>query len=93
MKTAQHNVWARWLGAVLSILTISAPSTAPAQWSRVTEIPSVNIYNVWTNGNMITAGSDSTAFLSIDAGATWIPTAKVAAGAAAAMISSPRRQA
>jgi hypothetical protein len=55
-------------------------SPAAAQWTRIEAVPAVNLYEVWTHGDTIAAGSDSTAFVSFDAGASWIATAKVAAG-------------
>jgi hypothetical protein len=61
-------------------LAVFAASTASAQWTRVEEVPIADIYNVWANGDTIAAASDSTAFVSLGAGATWIPTAKVASG-------------
>ena len=54
---------------------------AAAQWTRVEEVPTADIYSVWTKGDTIAAGSDSTAFLSTDSGATWTTTGTVAAGA------------
>ena len=45
-------------------------STASAQWTQVKAVPAVNIYQAWTNGDTIAAGSDSTVFVSLDAGAT-----------------------
>lgn len=62
------------------LIAVSAASPAWAQWTRVNEVPVANIYSVWTDGDTVAAGSDSTAFVSLDAGATWIPTAKVASG-------------
>jgi hypothetical protein len=75
--------WARQIIArVLSVSALLGAATLPAsaQWTRVEQVPVANIYNVWTNADTIVAASDSTAFVSIDAGATWTPTAKVAAG-------------
>jgi hypothetical protein len=63
-----------------SALIGAATHSASAQWTRVDQVPVVNIYNVWTNGDTIAAASDSTGFVSTDAGETWTPTAKVAAG-------------
>ncbi len=65
---------------VIALTLLVAASPASAQWTRVEQVPVVNIYNVWTNGDTIAAASDSTAFVSVNAGQTWTPTAKVAAG-------------
>lgn len=70
---------ARSLGlALLANVAVSGP--AAAQWTRVNEVPTANIFNVWTTGDTVAASSDSTAFVSFDRGATWITTATVAAG-------------
>jgi hypothetical protein len=70
-----------WRFAVpLVLLMGTVPPPAWAQWTRVHEVPNANIYSVWTRGDTVTAASDSTAFVSLDAGATWVTTAKVADG-------------
>ena len=66
------------LAAALHAISLASP--AAAQWTRIEAVPAVNLYEVWTHGDTIAAGSDSTAFVSFDAGASWIATAKVAAG-------------
>jgi len=63
----------------MGLAMIGLASPASAQWTRVSEVPVADIFNVWTNGDTIAAASDSTAFVSFDGGATWITTAKVAA--------------
>ena len=72
----------RIIAIVLSASALLGAATLPAsaQWTRVDQVPVANIYNVWTNGDTIAAASDSTAFVSINAGATWTTTAKIAAG-------------
>lgn len=65
---------------LVALVALAATSPASAQWTRVQEVPVANIYSVSTNGDTIAAASDSTAFVSVDAGASWITTAKVAAG-------------
>lgn len=64
--------------ACLSLGAVAGP--AAAQWTRVVEVPVANVYNVWTKGDTIAAGSDSTVFVSFDRGATWSSSAKVADG-------------
>ena len=68
----------RFVIALASIPLLAAP--AAAQWSRVEAVPVVNIYSVSTNGDTIAAASDSTTFVSTDAGASWTTSTKVAAG-------------
>jgi hypothetical protein len=63
----------------LVVLEVASSPTL-AQWTQVNAVPAVSIYQAWTNGDTITAGSDSTVFVSLDAGATWTATAKVASG-------------
>ena len=66
--------------SLVALVAIAGWSPASAQWTRVQAVPSADIFSVWTNGDTITAASDSTAFVSFDAGVSWIATAKVAAG-------------
>jgi hypothetical protein len=83
VMTRKRVTWARQSIAIVlgtSALLGAATLPASAQWTRVDQVPVANIYNVWANGDTIVAASDSTAFVSINAGATWTPTAKVAAG-------------
>jgi hypothetical protein len=58
----------------------AASSPASAQWTRVGALPAADIFSVWANGDTLAASSDSTTFVSLDGGATWITTAKVATG-------------
>ncbi len=63
------------------LLALAAlPAPASADWTRVLEVPAVTLYSVWANGDTIAAGSDSTVFVSIDAGATWKGSATVTSG-------------
>jgi hypothetical protein len=66
--------------AAVALQVVAIASPAGAQWTRIEAVPAVNLYEVWTNGDTIAAGSDSTAYVSLNAGATWTATAKVAAG-------------
>ena len=69
------------LVVLLSVLALGASASAvSAQWSRVDDVPAAKIFTVWTHGDTIAAGSDSTAFVSFDRGTTWITTATVAKG-------------
>jgi len=64
--------------ALAASLGLASPSSA--QWSQVAQVPAANIYSVFTKGDTIAAASDSTVFVSTDAGTTWTPSAKVVAG-------------
>jgi hypothetical protein len=67
--------------AILTLaLATVAPLPAAAQWTRVTEIPITNVFSVLVKGDTITAGVDTAAYVSTNAGATWKKTARVAAG-------------
>src|SRR6185436_7976481 len=63
-----------------TLLSLTIPLPAAAQWTRVVEVPEASMVSVWVNGDTIAAGSDSTAYLSTDGGATWVTSATVAAG-------------
>jgi len=66
--------------AIVLFVVAAWTSPASAQWTRVDDVPAVNIYSVFTKGDTIVAASDSTVFVSTDAGTTWTTTAKVVAG-------------
>jgi hypothetical protein len=68
---------------LLALVAIVAARPASAQWSRIEQVPIANIYSVWSSGSVITAGSDTTALVSTDAGATWTQTSTIAPGATA----------
>src|SRR5262245_27702376 len=63
--------------ALLAVVSLAAP--ASADWTRVTQLPNAPIYSVWVNGDTITAGGDSTVFVSTDGGATWRSSVRVVA--------------
>jgi hypothetical protein len=63
--------------ALLLALLATEATDAHAQWTRVDEIPNANVYSVFTNGDTIAVGSDGDAFLSVNGGATWIPSVPI----------------
>jgi photosystem II stability/assembly factor-like uncharacterized protein len=63
------------LGIALAVTLMA--TDAQAQWTRVDDIPLANVYSVFTNGDTIAVGSDGNAFVSVNAGATWIPSAPI----------------
>lgn len=85
LVTRRRSAETSWVRSLLipALATFSVASPALAQWSRVDEVPVVNIYSVWANGSTIAAGSDSTAFVSTDTGATWTQTSTIAPGTTA----------
>lgn len=66
------------LTLVLALMAATAPSPAWGQWSQVSEVPTTDIFSVWTRGDTIAAGSSGAVFVSVDAGASWIPSASLA---------------
>jgi len=62
------------------IVLVAAAQPATAQWTRVTEVPIVNVFSVRVNGDTITAGGDTAAYVSTNAGVTWKSSAKITAG-------------
>jgi len=64
-----------------TILALVVAADASAQWTQVASIPSSDIFNVWANGDTITASAESTAFVSVNGGATWIPSTTIVSGA------------
>jgi hypothetical protein len=63
------------LGIALAVTLMA--TDAQAQWTRVDDIPVANVYSVFTNGDTIAVGSDGNAFVSVNGGATWIPSAPI----------------
>src|SRR5512132_4214797 len=57
--------------ACLLLMLLTAASPAAAQWTRVTALPASDIFSVWAGGDTVTAGADTAAYVSTDAGATW----------------------
>ena len=82
-RSRSAGTWPARSLLIAALATISVASPALAQWSRVVEVPVATIYSVWANGSTIAAGSDSTAFVSADTGATWTQTSTIAPGATA----------
>lgn len=72
----------RLLVAALAALCLSA-APAAAQWTPVPGVPPVLLNAVSARGDTLVAGSDSTVFVSTDAGATWAESAPVASGTVA----------
>src|SRR5512133_1672758 len=81
--SAPHSLEQRRMGRVALIVTLILPLASPAsaQWSQVTQVPTANIYSVFAKGDTLAASSDSTVFVSTDAGATWIASTAVVARA------------
>ena len=60
---------------LLASLTILA-APAAAQWSRVTDLPSSDIFSVSVSGDTIVAGADTAVWVSTNGGATWKPSTR-----------------
>jgi photosystem II stability/assembly factor-like uncharacterized protein len=69
----------RALAAVcLAVGALAAP--AAAQWTRIPDVPTSDVFSVWANGDTIVAGADVAVYVSTDAGVTWRRSANVAPG-------------
>lgn len=78
MKSAnsRHSLW---LGAVaLGLFLLTTP--ASAQFTRVVDVPVTPVFSVFSKGDTIAVGLDTTVFISTDAGATWRHSTKPVAG-------------
>ena len=53
-----------------------AAAPAFAQWTRVTDIPAIPLFSIFTKGDTIVAGADTAVYLSTNGGVTWSRTAK-----------------
>src|SRR5262252_6634212 len=65
---------------VLVALLAGLERPASAQWTRVSQVPAVEIYSVSVTGDTIVASADSTVYVTTNAGATWFGSAKVTTG-------------
>ena len=65
---------------VVALALLVAMSPAEGQWTRVPDVPAIAMFSASANGDTIAAGADSTVFVSTDAGLTWRPSIRVAAG-------------
>src|SRR5437762_2664117 len=68
-RTMKWNATIRACAVVLGV--IAAASPAAAQFTRVTEVPASAIFSVRATGDTIVAGSDTSVFVSTDAGTSW----------------------
>jgi len=66
--------------AVLAITLAFTASPAAAQWTRVEALPASNVLAVRAKGDTLVAGTFTIAYVSVDAGASWLPTAQPVAG-------------
>jgi hypothetical protein len=74
---------ARLRNAALAIGLLAAASPAAAQWDRVVDLPASNVFSLVTKGDTIVAGTDTSVFVSTNAGASWQHSPRPAAGVAA----------
>jgi hypothetical protein len=76
-KYRQSHHVAHLLGLVF-IAACGLSQVAAADWTRVGQVSGTDVFNVWAKGDTITASTDDTVFVSVDRGATWIASTKVA---------------
>lgn len=74
----------RWAAAAALSLALGSlacgAGAAHAQWSRVEEVPATQFFSLFTAGDTILAGADTSVFLSVDRGASWIAARRIAPG-------------
>ena len=70
----------RWAAAAAVLPLILFAGTAHAQWSRVDEVPSTQIFSLFSRADTIVAGADTSLFLSTDGGTSWAGSRKITAG-------------
>ena len=56
-------------------------SRADAEWTQVPGVPNTTLNSLWVKGDTIAVGSDDTVYVSTNAGASFLPSAKVQPGA------------
>jgi hypothetical protein len=68
-----------WRGLLaLAALVLALP--AHADWTQVEAIPASQLFSLFTNGDTLAAGADTTVHVSTDGGTTWQHSTKPAAG-------------
>jgi hypothetical protein len=72
---------ARLVIGTLALSVLSSASPVSAQWSRITDVPATDVFSVWTNGDTIAAGTDTSVYVSTNDGVSWKPSTRVAIGA------------
>jgi hypothetical protein len=65
--------------AFLAFSLCVAASPAAAQWTRVVDLPASNVFSAWANHDTIVAGTDTSVFVSTNAGVSWQQSRKPAA--------------
>ena len=68
----------RCVAIAFALLAVASP--ASAQWTQVPEVPAADVFSLSVKGDTIAAGTDTSVYLSTDAGATWRGSSRVAAG-------------
>ena len=68
-----HPLW-RFVPALLSVAVLAAP--AVGQSSRITALPASDVFSIRVVGDTIAAGTDTTVFVSTNAGISWRKSAR-----------------
>lgn len=66
---------------LITILALVLASPASAQWSRVTDVHSGNVFSIFATGDTLLAAADSVVFISTNGGTSWKESARVVTGA------------
>jgi len=65
---------------VIALALMAFTSPVAAQWTPVPDVPATDVFSVWANGDTIAAGTDTSVYISADAGVTWRHSSKPAEG-------------
>ena len=66
--------------STIALVLLAVASPAAAQWTRVLDVPVTDVFSVWSNGDTLAAGTDTSAFVSTDAGTSWHHSIRPTAG-------------
>ena len=66
--------------SIIALGLLATASPAAAQWTRVLDVPASNVFSVWANGDTIAAGTDTSVYISTNAGASFRSSRRPVAG-------------
>jgi len=75
-----HSIFATIRMGLVALGVVAATTPAFAQWTRVAELPASDVFAVSARGDTIVATTNSLAYVSTDAGASWRPSSPPGVG-------------
>jgi photosystem II stability/assembly factor-like uncharacterized protein len=69
--------------SLIALAGLALATPARAQWTQVNDIPTTELFSMFSNGDTMATAADTLVYLSTDAGQTWKPSTKPVAGVAA----------